>query len=204
MEARNRVGKGLSCRSSRLHRLSESIPWNLFLGSLKVYKYRLRTIYSEYPNNLRCCYIAVDPETRASKNGICLAQQMCHWSSFQKDTTAKDGSYQNVLFCHVMNVISFLMTGKLVRANSVLIFMRFRNCTVMQQHLIYNLSVQVKIREREKEYRVSCNILFILLVVYRSMACDVTNKFLMVWPIFLIFQGHLFHSQLWYYLSPWL
>jgi hypothetical protein len=35
MEARNLVGIGLSYRPTRLHRLAESIPWNLFLGSLK-------------------------------------------------------------------------------------------------------------------------------------------------------------------------
>jgi hypothetical protein len=40
--ARNRVGIGLSYRPARLHRLSKSIPWNRFLGSLKVLKYRLR------------------------------------------------------------------------------------------------------------------------------------------------------------------
>ncbi len=36
MEARNRTGTGLSYRPSRLHRLAELIPWNRFLGSLKV------------------------------------------------------------------------------------------------------------------------------------------------------------------------
>jgi hypothetical protein len=36
MGARNRVGKGLPYRPARLHRLEESIPWNRFLGSLKV------------------------------------------------------------------------------------------------------------------------------------------------------------------------
>jgi hypothetical protein len=34
--ARNRVGIGLSYRPARLHRLAELIPWNRFLGSLKV------------------------------------------------------------------------------------------------------------------------------------------------------------------------
>jgi hypothetical protein len=34
--ARNRLGIGLSYRPSRLHRMVELIPWNLFLGSLKV------------------------------------------------------------------------------------------------------------------------------------------------------------------------
>jgi hypothetical protein len=34
--ARNRVGIGFSCRPTRLHRLDELIPWNRFLGSLKV------------------------------------------------------------------------------------------------------------------------------------------------------------------------
>ncbi len=36
MGARNRDGIGLSYRPARLHRLAKSIPWNLFLGSLKV------------------------------------------------------------------------------------------------------------------------------------------------------------------------
>jgi hypothetical protein len=36
MGARNRVGIGLSYRPDRLHRLAELIPWNRFLGSLKV------------------------------------------------------------------------------------------------------------------------------------------------------------------------
>ncbi len=34
--ARNRVGIMLSYRPARLHRLTESIPWNRFLGFLKV------------------------------------------------------------------------------------------------------------------------------------------------------------------------
>ena len=33
---RNKGGIGLSYRPARLHRLAESIPWNRFLGSLKV------------------------------------------------------------------------------------------------------------------------------------------------------------------------
>jgi len=40
---RNRVRIGLSYRPARLHRLAESIPWNRFLGSLKVLKDRLCT-----------------------------------------------------------------------------------------------------------------------------------------------------------------
>jgi hypothetical protein len=36
MGARNRVGIGLSYRPARLLRLAELIPWNRFLGSLKV------------------------------------------------------------------------------------------------------------------------------------------------------------------------
>jgi hypothetical protein len=36
MGARNRVGIGLSYRPAVLHRLAESIPWNRFLGFLKV------------------------------------------------------------------------------------------------------------------------------------------------------------------------
>ncbi len=36
MGARNRVGRGLSYRPARLHRMAESYPSNRFLGSLKV------------------------------------------------------------------------------------------------------------------------------------------------------------------------
>jgi hypothetical protein len=36
MGARNRVGKGLSYWLVRLHSLAELVPWNRFLGSLKV------------------------------------------------------------------------------------------------------------------------------------------------------------------------
>ncbi len=36
MGARHRVGIGLSYRPARLHGLAEFIPWNLFLGSIKV------------------------------------------------------------------------------------------------------------------------------------------------------------------------
>ncbi len=36
MRARNPAGVGLSYRPPRLHRLAESIPWNQYVGSLKV------------------------------------------------------------------------------------------------------------------------------------------------------------------------
>ncbi len=36
MGARNRVGIGLSYRLARLHSLAELVPWNRFLGSVKV------------------------------------------------------------------------------------------------------------------------------------------------------------------------
>jgi len=41
MGARNRIGIELLYRPGRLKRLAESIPWNLFLGPLKVYKFGL-------------------------------------------------------------------------------------------------------------------------------------------------------------------
>ncbi len=40
MRASNRVGIGLSYRPARLHRLAEVIPWNRFLGSIKVKQIR--------------------------------------------------------------------------------------------------------------------------------------------------------------------
>jgi hypothetical protein len=39
--AMNRVGRGLLYRPARLHSLAELVPWNLFLGSLKVEKFGL-------------------------------------------------------------------------------------------------------------------------------------------------------------------
>jgi hypothetical protein len=36
MGARNLIGRGLSYRPARLHRLAELIPWNHFLGSINV------------------------------------------------------------------------------------------------------------------------------------------------------------------------
>ncbi len=70
MGAENRVGIGLSYRAARQHRLAESIPWNRFLGSLKVEKFRLSvTAYSisvmeyRYPYGswlyADCCIISV-------------------------------------------------------------------------------------------------------------------------------------------------
>jgi hypothetical protein len=41
MGARNRVGIGLSYRPARLHSLAELVPWDRFLGSLKVKKFGL-------------------------------------------------------------------------------------------------------------------------------------------------------------------
>jgi hypothetical protein len=48
MRAWNRVGIGLAYRPASLCRLVESIPRNRFLGSLKVQKYRLSTIFFSY------------------------------------------------------------------------------------------------------------------------------------------------------------
>jgi hypothetical protein len=39
MGARNRVGIGLSYRPARLYSLAELVPWNRFLGFLKVWKF---------------------------------------------------------------------------------------------------------------------------------------------------------------------
>ncbi len=47
MGARNRVGIGLSYWPARLHRLAESVPWNRFLGSLKVKKFGRGKIFSQ-------------------------------------------------------------------------------------------------------------------------------------------------------------
>ncbi len=43
MGTRNWVRIGLSYRPARLHRLAVSFPWNQFMGSSKVLKYRLRS-----------------------------------------------------------------------------------------------------------------------------------------------------------------
>ncbi len=49
MGTRNRVGIGLPYRPARLQRLTELVPWNQFLGSLKVKKFGLGI-----PDTLRC------------------------------------------------------------------------------------------------------------------------------------------------------
>ncbi len=41
MGARNRLGIGLSQRPARLHSLAQLVPWNRFIGSLKVEKFGL-------------------------------------------------------------------------------------------------------------------------------------------------------------------
>ncbi len=82
-------------RPVRLHRLAESIPWNLFLGSLNVYKYGLWGcgIQHTWPTDshfthmfLRCCYITVDSATTALQNGACtyrcMSKQMHYETTF--------------------------------------------------------------------------------------------------------------------------
>jgi hypothetical protein len=49
MGTRNRVGIGLSDRPAGQHKLAESIPWDRFLGSLKIYKYRLCSLFQANP-----------------------------------------------------------------------------------------------------------------------------------------------------------
>jgi hypothetical protein len=49
MGARYIVGRGLSDRPARLHKLTELIPLNRFLGSLKVSKY----LAGRYDNPIR-------------------------------------------------------------------------------------------------------------------------------------------------------
>ncbi len=55
MGARNQVLIGLSCRPARLHRLAELIPWNRFLGSLKVLKFGLCCCRTVRRHQLCCC-----------------------------------------------------------------------------------------------------------------------------------------------------
>jgi hypothetical protein len=55
MGARNRVGIGLLYRPAKLHGLSEFIPWNLFLGSINVYKYGLWTVSGYALYRARIC-----------------------------------------------------------------------------------------------------------------------------------------------------
>jgi hypothetical protein len=45
MVARNRVVISLSYRPARRHSLAELVPWNRFLGSLKVKKFGLSILY---------------------------------------------------------------------------------------------------------------------------------------------------------------
>ncbi len=53
MGARKRLGIGLSYRPTRLHSLVELVPWNRFMGSLKVWKFGL----SSFSSNVNCCLL---------------------------------------------------------------------------------------------------------------------------------------------------
>jgi hypothetical protein len=43
-------------RPAKLHRLADLIPWNLFLGSLNVYKFGLRLLKLRYASGLPLVY----------------------------------------------------------------------------------------------------------------------------------------------------
>jgi hypothetical protein len=51
--ARKRLGIGLSYPPARQHSLVELVPWNRFLGSLKVWKFGLRF----FSSNVNCCLL---------------------------------------------------------------------------------------------------------------------------------------------------
>jgi hypothetical protein len=59
MGARNRVGRELSYRPARLQRLAELIPWNRFLGFLKIYKFGLRFLHDKNAFTLMASTITV-------------------------------------------------------------------------------------------------------------------------------------------------
>ncbi len=68
----------LTCRSARLHRQAKSIPWNRFLGSLKVYKFGLRTetyhVIEELPEGAPVLLL-LEPEgveVEAEGSSICI------------------------------------------------------------------------------------------------------------------------------------
>jgi hypothetical protein len=86
-----------------------------------------------------CCYITADPETRASKNGICVTQQMCDsivlfhnvflsWSKYYKFSYAKEPHKNKFRFGVCMRFRSYRyvaapIIGDRVSKNVVIIIM---------------------------------------------------------------------------------
>ncbi len=87
MGARNREGIGLSYRTARLYSQPELVPWNRFLGSLKVKKFGLCTLYSTVYLSLTLV-IAF----RFSKNYSDL-----YWSTYWVDFSWKMGTAEQPL-----------------------------------------------------------------------------------------------------------
>ncbi len=56
---------------------------------------------------LRCYYVTVDPETRATENGICLAQQMCHIMILVHNGSSTKDQIGLQCFCHFLHNIGF-------------------------------------------------------------------------------------------------
>jgi hypothetical protein len=54
--ARNQLGIGLSYRPARLHSLAELVPWNRFMGSLKIKKFGLWIMRIIYLFSFYCPY----------------------------------------------------------------------------------------------------------------------------------------------------
>jgi hypothetical protein len=59
--ARNRVGIGLSYLTARLHRLAELIPWNRFLGSLKVAGIVVTPFHEVFGYEFKFCHCTMKP-----------------------------------------------------------------------------------------------------------------------------------------------
>jgi hypothetical protein len=73
--ARNRVGIGLLYRPAILHRLGESVPWNRFLGFLKVKKYRL-SVYRKEDGEAEDHILVIDEEENSSSSNNAVSLEL--------------------------------------------------------------------------------------------------------------------------------
>ncbi len=103
MGARNQVRKGLSYRPARLHCLAELVPWNRFLGSLKVKKFGLccsfgasKFFYKLFEKNglLKTVFLFRQRAWRPLKRGCWRAfcSYLRRWPSMPRYSTTDPGS----------------------------------------------------------------------------------------------------------------
>ncbi len=78
--ARNRIGIGLSYRPAKLNRLAELIPWNRFLGSLKVKKFELVCFLPNIPVNPYSSILLLCKEREVAGSSLWLDSRGVRWS----------------------------------------------------------------------------------------------------------------------------